>query len=126
VGLLPVALRDVGTIVTAVSAAGVLFALAPTTMKAASHQERTTMSDHFYQAIAADGQRRIFRIHIDEEEGRFRSLCAEVDERGDEKPGVAAVAPRFYGVSASQALRRMVQVLENSYEQLEEFSLSQA
>jgi hypothetical protein len=81
------------------------------------------MADHFYRATTPTGDQKIFRVQVQEGDGRFRSLCDQVDDRGDPVQEASAVAPRFYGVTAAQALRRMVQVLENSYEQVEEVSL---
>jgi len=46
------------------------------------------------------------------------STCREVDANGDERPGAAVVAPKFYGVTAEQAHRRMLDVLENTYDEV--------
>ena len=44
----------------------------------------------------------------------WTSTLARLDARGE--PQTEKVAPRFYGVTAEQARRRMIQVLENEYD----------
>jgi hypothetical protein len=44
----------------------------------------------------------------------WTSTLARLNLRGE--PETAAVAPRFYGVTAEQARRRMIQVLEQEYD----------
>jgi hypothetical protein len=46
----------------------------------------------------------------------WTSTLARLNRRGEPEPGT--VAPRFYGVTAEQARRRMIQVLENDYDEV--------
>ena len=46
----------------------------------------------------------------------WTSTLARLDARGE--PETEKVAPRFYGVTAEQARRRMIQVLENEYDEV--------
>lgn len=60
-----------------------------------------------------------FAIRVEPDEDRWVSTCCEVDERGNGKEGAGAVAPRFYGLTAEQAHRRMRDALENTYDRVE-------
>ena len=46
------------------------------------------------------------------------SSCCEVDREGNPLPEGCDVAPKFYGMTAEQVNRRMVEVLERSYEEV--------
>jgi len=76
------------------------------------------MPFHLYKAVSAGAAPRWFGIRVAFDEDRWMATCHEVDADGNEKPGVAAVAPTFYGVTAEQAHRRMLDILENTYDEV--------
>ena len=57
-------------------------------------------------------------IHVEYEEDHWVSTCMTVDRDGNEVAERGPVAPKFYGVTAEQACRRMVDVLENTYDEV--------
>ena len=67
-------------------------------------------------AIDAQGVRTQFRLDVFQEGDHWTSTLQRLDADGREERD--AVAPRFYGVTSEQARRRMVDVLENQYEQV--------
>jgi len=71
-----------------------------------------------YRVVSGGTAPRWFGVRVVYDEDRWVSTCREVDANGDEKPGAAAVAPTFYGVTAEQAHRRMLDVLENTYDEV--------
>ena len=74
------------------------------------------MPFHLYRVVSGGTAPRWFGVRVVYDEDRWVSTCREVDANGDERPGAAAVAPTFYGVTAEQAHRRMLDVLENTYD----------
>ncbi len=76
------------------------------------------MPFHLYQAWNEGGAPRWFGILIEYDEDRWVCTCREVDSAGRELPGGAQVTPKFYGVTAEQAHRRMVDALENTYDEV--------
>jgi len=76
------------------------------------------MPEHFFQTRDGKGAVRFFRITIEREGDHFAATCSAVDAKGRELPDAPQAAPRFYGLDAQQALRRMVQALENSYDEV--------
>ena len=76
------------------------------------------MPFHLYKACKENEPPHWFGIRVEFEDDRWAATCREVDEQGDELPDAVAVAPKFYGVTAEQAHRRMVTVLENTYDEL--------
>ncbi len=76
------------------------------------------MPYHVYKAWNAAAPPRWFGIHVELIDDRWVSTCREVDAEGREKPGGEAVAPRFYGVTADQAHRRMLDALENTFDEV--------
>ena len=46
----------------------------------------------------------------------WTSTLARLDTRGEPEP--TRVAPRFYGLTAERARRRMIQALENDYDEV--------
>lgn len=84
------------------------------------------MPDFFYRAIDGGGGRSFFRVRVEPQEEHWVATCEPVDEGGHDRPAEGPVAPRFYGVSAEQARRRMVTALENQYDDVTEFRPSQA
>ncbi len=80
------------------------------------------MSNHFYGAADQAGRRGYFRITVEPHGDHHRATCVPVRADGTELADAQAVAPAFYGVSPEQALRRMVQVLENTFGDVEAVS----
>ena len=76
------------------------------------------MPFHLYKVVSGGTAPRWFGIRVAYDEDRWVSTCREVEANGDEKPGATAVAPTFYGVTADQAHRRMLDVLENTYDEV--------
>ncbi len=76
------------------------------------------MPFHLYRVMSEGNKPRWFGVRVDYEEGRWVSTCREVDANGNDLPGASLVAPKFYGVTAEQAERRMLDVLENTYEEV--------
>ena len=76
------------------------------------------MPFHLYRVVGRGAAPRWFGIRVAYDEDRWVSTCREVDAHGDEKPGATTVAPAFYGVTAEQAHRRMLDVLENTYDEV--------
>lgn len=74
------------------------------------------MRKEIVTAVDEKGGRARFLLEVFEEEGRWTSTLARLDEQG--RPTPAKVAPRFYGLTAEQARRRMLSVLENQYEEV--------
>lgn len=67
-------------------------------------------------AIDAQGAQTRFRLDVFQEGDHWASTLQRLDAVG--RAEGAAVAPRFYGVTLEQARRRMIDVLENQYEQV--------
>jgi hypothetical protein len=61
-----------------------------------------------------DGRRARFVLDVFREGDHWTSTLARLDERGEPEP--ARVAPRFYGLTAEQARRRMVTALESDWD----------
>ena len=74
------------------------------------------MSREVLVAMREDGRRARFRLEVFQEGDHWTSTLARLDERG--QPETARVAPRFYGLTADQARRRMVSVLENDWDEV--------
>ncbi len=79
------------------------------------------MGRHLYKAWneAQTQPVRYFAVQVEAAEDRWTATCREVDEDGAELLDAPDVAPRFYGVSAEQAHRRMRDILENTYDRVE-------
>ncbi len=76
------------------------------------------MPFHLYQAWNEGQEPHWFGIRIEYDEDRWVSSCREVDSEGRERSAGVEVAPKFYGVTAEQANRRMVDALENTYDEV--------
>lgn len=74
------------------------------------------MSRERLLASREDGRRARFLLEVFEEGDHWTSTLARLDERGE--PEAVRVAPRFYGVTAEQARRRMISVLENEWDEV--------
>jgi hypothetical protein len=72
------------------------------------------MSREILVATRADGERTQFLLEVFQEGDHWTSTVARLDDRGE--PEATPVAPRFYGLTAEQARRRMITVLENEYD----------
>jgi hypothetical protein len=72
------------------------------------------MSREVLIASREDGARARFVLEVFEEGDHWTSTLARLDDRG--RPETARVAPRFYGLTADQARRRMISVLENDWD----------
>lgn len=57
-----------------------------------------------------------YLLEVFQEGDHWASTLARLDARGEPEP--TRVAPRFYGISAEQARRRMITVLENDYDEV--------
>jgi len=68
------------------------------------------------QARKRSGERVRYLLEVFAEGDHFTSTLAKLDERG--APVAERVAPRFYGITAEQAHRRMIAVLENDYDEI--------
>ena len=79
------------------------------------------MPFHLYKVVSGGTAPLWFGIRVAYDEDRWVSTCREVEANGDEKPGATAVAPTFYGITADQAHRRMLDVLENTYDEVTSF-----
>lgn len=79
------------------------------------------MSDHYYTARDAQGGQRHFHVRVVQDRDHWVATCDTVDETGRPAGTGAHVAPLFYGIHEDQALRRMVGVLENQYDDVVEF-----
>ena len=72
------------------------------------------MSREVLVASREDGRRARFLLEVFAEGDHWASTLARLDERGE--PEATRVAPRFYGLTADQARRRMISVLENDWD----------
>ena len=57
-----------------------------------------------------------YLLEVNEQEGHFCSSLFRLNDEGRVESG--PVAPRFYGLTAQQARRRMIDILENQYDQV--------
>lgn len=74
------------------------------------------MAREILVARDAGGQRVRFALDVFQEEERWTSVLARLDD--DNRPLPTAVAPRFYGLTADQARRKMLSVLESQFEEI--------
>jgi hypothetical protein len=76
------------------------------------------MDLHDYQYTDKDGRTAYVRIAVESQDDHFVATSIPIDGDGRPLAEGAAMAPRFYGLTKSQALRRMTDALENSHEDL--------
>lgn len=69
-------------------------------------------------ACRESGETARFLLEVVAAGGNWTSTLTRLNARGESEPGAVAVAPRFYGVTAEQARRRMIQVLEQEYDEV--------
>ncbi|QDU61359.1 hypothetical protein Pan216_22150 [Planctomycetes bacterium Pan216] len=71
------------------------------------------MPRHCVRATSGDGSETRFVIIVEPEGDHFVARCEAPAEESQ------AAMPRFYGETPENALRRMAQTLENSYDDIE-------
>lgn len=76
------------------------------------------MPVHLYRVLKVGEQPRWFAIRIEFIDDRWAASCRESDETGQWSDAGSVVGPKFYGVSAEQAQRKMVEVLENAFDEV--------
>jgi len=75
------------------------------------------MSREVLLASREDGRSERFLLEVFQEGEHWTSTLARLDERGC--PEATKIAPRFYGLTAEQARRRMIAVLENDFDEVQ-------
>jgi len=75
------------------------------------------MGREILRATRDDGESARFLLEVFEEGDHWASTLARLDERG--RPESVRVAPRFYGLTAEQARRRMIAALENDWDDVQ-------
>lgn len=76
------------------------------------------MPFHVYKTRNCGAEPRWFGIRLVFDDDRWVSTCREVDADGDELAEAEQVAPRFYGINVEQAHRKMVEALENTFDEV--------
>src|SRR2546426_397304 len=84
--------------------------------RAACRGERMNVQREVLLATKETGERARFLLEVFQEGEHWTSTLARLDARGEPEP--TRVAPRFYGLNAEQARRRMIQALENDYDEV--------
>ena len=67
-------------------------------------------------ATKETGEQARFLLEVFQDGEHWTSTLARLDARGEPEP--TRIAPRFYGLTAEQARRRMIQALENDYDEV--------
>lgn len=73
------------------------------------------MPFHVYKARNPGQAAQWFGVRVSFDEDHWVSTCVELDEDGHEVRTADDVAPRFFGVTAGQAHRHMLDVLEGRF-----------
>ena len=76
------------------------------------------MPFHVYRAGDRGSRPQWFGVKVAFNEDHWVSTCVELDEDGRELREADDVAPRFFGVTAGQAHRHMVDALENRFDEV--------
>ena len=76
------------------------------------------MPFHLYKVRKANDTAKWLGMRIEYDEDRWVATCQEVDATGEPTLGGAAVAPKFYGITAEQAHRRMLEVLQSTFDEV--------
>lgn len=76
------------------------------------------MEIHDYQYTDKDGRTAYVRVAVEAQNDHFVASSIAIDGDGRPLSEKTAMAPRFYGLTKTQALRRMTDALENSHEDL--------
>ena len=77
------------------------------------------MESRRYRLTDKQGVQSYVSVTVEPQEDHFVSSSIPVDNVGNILDQVPALAPKFYGVTKEQALRRMTDALENSYDEVE-------
>ena len=73
------------------------------------------MPFHLYTVHPPDGPQRWFGVKIEFVDDRWLATSRETDANGNPIAQGPNVAPTFYGITADQAHRKMLEALENSF-----------
>src|SRR5947208_8304982 len=84
--------------------------------RAARRGERMSVQREVLLAIKETGEQAGFLLEVFQDGEHWTSALARFDARGEPEP--TRIAPRFYGLTAEQARRRMIQALENDYDEV--------
>ena len=76
------------------------------------------MPFHLYRARRTGEEPKWLGVRIEYVEDHWVSTCHEVNATGEPVAQGMIVAPKFYGITAEQAHRRMVEVLENAFDEV--------
>jgi len=77
---------------------------------------------HLYKTCKQGQAPRWFAVHVEFDDDRWSASCREADEGGQEIADSPAIGPKFYGVTAEQAHRKMLEVLENTFDEVQRAS----
>jgi len=76
------------------------------------------MPFHLYKTRRAGDRPRWFGVHVRYDEDHWVSTCRETDGDGGELGSGITVGSTFHGVTPQEVHRRMVEVLEASYDEV--------
>jgi hypothetical protein len=76
-----------------------------------------SMSREILTGRTADGREKRYLLEVFAEGDHWASTLSQLNEKG--LPLDTTVAPRFYGLTADAARRKMLSVLENQYDEVE-------
>ena len=76
----------------------------------------TSGSREIFLVRKGDGERGRFVLEVFHDGERWTSTLARLDDAGETQ--AATIAPRFYGLTADQARRRMLTALENEFDEV--------
>jgi hypothetical protein len=76
------------------------------------------MPFHLYKVWNDCEEPRTVGVRISYDDDHWVSVCREVDAEGEEVGESGPLTPTLYGVTAEQALRRMLEILENTYDEV--------
>lgn len=82
------------------------------------------MTEQIYQLEESTGDVKFVKVTVDRQDDHFVASSLPCDARGNDSADAPSLAPKFYGVTQEQALRRMVEALENSYDEVTPFDAS--
>ncbi len=74
------------------------------------------MSDEILIAQDESGRQERFRLRVFFQQDRWTAELTPLDTKG--RPVERRVAPRFYGLTAEQARRRIIRVLEDQFDEV--------
>ena len=77
------------------------------------------MKPLIYRTEDRAGKIAYVQVKVDTQDDHFVSSSLPVDASGNVLNENGALAPKFYGMTPEQALRRMVDALENSFEDVQ-------